>query len=77
MTTNAELTETLTAVNTQVQKIGAETQSILSKVAELEAALAAGGTISPEAEAALSSLKDSVRVVDELVADAPTPPAEG
>lgn len=69
MTTQAELAADLKAVNDQVAKIGTESSATLAKVAELEAALAAGGTVSAEVDAAMAALKAQVKVVDDLVAD--------
>ena len=74
MTTQAELVETIAAVQEQVEKIGGETQTLIEKVAELEAIIEAEGNASPELIAAVEALKAQVQVVDDLVADAP---AEG
>lgn len=71
MTTQAELAQTLADVSSQVAKIGTETQATLDKVAALEAALAAAGSVSAEVQAAVDALKAQVQVVDDLVADAP------
>lgn len=71
---NAELAQGLTDVSAHVTKIGAETSATLQKVADLEAALANQGGISPEVEAAFNALKTQVQVVDDLIQDAPTPP---
>lgn len=73
MATQAELAATLGTVSAQVAKIGTETQSILDKVAALEAALATQGEVSAEVQAAVDALKAQVQVVDDLVADAPAP----
>jgi len=69
MTTQAELKADLDAVAAQVTKIGTETTATLQKVADLEAALAAGGTTTPEVDAAMAALKTQVKAVDDMVAD--------
>jgi uncharacterized protein YoxC len=71
MTTQAELVETVAAVQEQVAKIGTETSGLIDKVAELEAIIEAEGNASPELVAAVEALKAQVQVVDDLVADAP------
>lgn len=74
MSTQDQLASDLAAVSSQVAKIGTETGTLVAKVAELEAALASGGTTTPAVDAALAALKAQVQVVDDLVADAaPTP----
>lgn len=74
MASNAELTADLQKVSAQVQKISGETSTTLQKVSDLEAALAAVGTTSPEVDQALTDLKTQVQLVDDLIQDAP--PAE-
>ena len=71
MTTQTELATQLDAVSAQIDKIGTETSTTLQKVKDLEALLAAGGTVSPEVQTALDALKAHVQTVDDLVADAP------
>jgi chromosome segregation ATPase len=70
MTTQAELAQNLSNVATQVAKIGDETRTLLSRVADLTAALEAAGWTTPEVDAALAALQDQVGVVDALVPDA-------
>lgn len=70
MATNEELVTGLNELSAQVAKIGTETTLTLAKVAELEAALANAGNVSPEVEAAFLALKDQVTVVDDLIPDA-------
>ena len=69
MQTQAELVESLTAINATVTKIGEETRSLLTKVDDLVAALANTDTVSPEVEAAVSALAAKAAEVDALVAD--------
>jgi ABC-type transporter Mla subunit MlaD len=66
-----ELAAELAAVTAAVAKIGTETSATLQKVADLEAALAAGGMTSPEVDAALDALKAQVNLVDSLIPDSP------
>lgn len=71
MGTQQQLVTDMAAVQQQVAKIGGETATTLQKVADLEAALAAGGPTTPEVDAAMAALKEQVKVVDDMVADAP------
>lgn len=64
----AELTQALVDLKAQNEKARAE---IVAKIAALEAAVAAGGTVSPEVEAALADLKASVQADDDLNPDVP------
>ena len=73
MATQIELATSLATVTAQVTKIGDETRTLLGKVADLTAALAAAGTTTPEVDAALAALQDQVGVVDALVPDAAPP----
>ena len=88
MATQAELAaalnsanSSLTDIGTEVDKIGVETTNLQKNVADLTAALAAGGTTSPEVDAALAALQATaaglatkVKAVDDLVPDAPVTP---
>jgi len=71
MATQAEMAASLDAIGEQVTKIGTESAATLARVSELEAALAAAGNTSPEVDAALEALKAQVKLVDDLVPDAP------
>lgn len=70
MTTQNEIATTLEGVTAQIAKIGTETTSLLNKVDELVAALAAAGNATPEVEAAVAALQAQAQVVDDLVPDA-------
>lgn len=88
MATQAELLASLTDLNSTVQgigagvdKVGTETQTLVQKVADLEAAIANAGGTTPEVDAALAAVKESadavaskVKAVDDLVPDAPATP---
>lgn len=67
MATQAQFKADLEDITKAVAKIGTETSATLQKVADLEAAIAAGGTTTPEVDAALAALKAQVKVVDDLV----------
>lgn len=69
MSTQAETVERINAINATVTKIGEETRSLLIKIDELVAALAAAGTVSPEVDDAISALAEQAAVVDALVPD--------
>lgn len=77
MTTQQQLAQSLTSLAAQVSKIGDETRTLITRAAALTDALAAAGNVSPEVEAALAALQEQVRVVDELVPDAPAGTGEG
>lgn len=88
MATQAELAAALSSANsalidigTEVDKIGTETTTLQANVADLTAALAAGGITTAEVDAALAalqattgSLASRVKAVDDLVPDAPVTP---
>lgn len=74
MSSQAELTAQVAAVNAKLTKIGAETQSLLTKIDELNAVIAAGAPVTPELKAAVDALVAQAEVVDKLVPDAPVPP---
>ena len=71
MATQAELATSLTAVTDMLTKIGTETQSLLAKIDDLAAALAAAGATTPEVDAALAALQAQAAAVDSLVPDIP------
>jgi uncharacterized protein YoxC len=71
MSTQAELAATLVAIGEQIVKIGTETDSLIQKVDDLEAALVAAGGTTPEVDAALAAVKAQLQIVDEKVQDAP------
>jgi len=80
--TDAELAVELEALKAQVEKIGGETDALKTeittlnqKVADLEAALAASGNVTPEVQTAFDALKTQVAVVDSKVEDI-TPPGK-
>ena len=70
MTTQNEIATTLDGVTAQIAKIGTETTSLLNRVDDLVAALAAAGNATPEVEAAVAALQAQAQVVDDLVPDA-------
>lgn len=72
MATQAELVVEVNALKDQVTKIGTETSTLLTKINDLLAIIAAG-PVSTELQAAVDSLKAQVQVVDDLVPDAPAP----
>lgn len=73
MSAQAQLAADILAVADKVAKVGNETRTLIAKVADLEAALAAAGDVSPEVTEAMTALHAQVAVVDELVPDAPAP----
>jgi ABC-type transporter Mla subunit MlaD len=70
-----ELLEHLNTLNAAVGKVGEETTALIAEVQALKDAIAAGGTVSPEVEAALAAVEARVKAVDDLVPDA-VPPGE-
>jgi len=67
MTTQAELAAQLLQVRDQITKVQTE---ITGKIADLEAAIGAAGTVSPEVEAALQAVRDALQPIDDIVPDA-------
>ena len=74
MATQEELAAQLTAATEQAAKIGGETRTLLTRIEELLAQIAAGSVVNPELQAAADALKAQLDVVDGLVADE-VPPA--
>lgn len=75
--TQQELTQEVKDLTLKVNKVGTETRKLLTKIEELTDAIANGGPVAPELQAAVDDLKIQVNVVDELVPDAPAePPVE-
>lgn len=71
MSTQAELAAQLDELGVQLEKIAAETQSLLDKIDELGAIIAAGGNVTPELQAAFDAVRAQAQVVDDKVPDAP------
>jgi len=70
MATQQELVVQVQAIQAQVTKIGGETTTLLARIDELIAVIAAG-PVSLELQAAVDALKAQAEVVDNLVADQP------
>lgn len=82
MATQAELTADLKSVTAQLKKLDGDTKALQTsvdtanaKIVELEALVAAGGTIGQELIDAVAEVKAAVQVVDDNVPEVPTPPA--
>ena len=82
MATQKELSDDLKLVLDQQRKTAAEIKSVqeaqavsLSKILELEALIAAGGTVTQELIDAVTAVKTQAQIVDDLIPDLPTPPA--
>lgn len=75
--TQPEATAALQKVNEVLVKISNETDALLREIKKLEDALAAaggaGGTITPELEAAVKATAARTHAIDELVEDVPNP----
>lgn len=81
MATQAELTADLKAVTAQLKKLDGDTKALQTsvdtanaKIVELEALVAAGGTIGQELIDAVAEVKAAVQVVDDNVPEVPTSP---
>jgi chromosome segregation ATPase len=70
MANQEDLRIQIEALTAQVVKIQTETQSLLTRIEELLAIINAGGTVTPELQAAVDALVAQVAIVDELVPDA-------
>jgi seryl-tRNA synthetase len=77
MATQEEATAALVKVNETLVKISNETDSLLAEIDRLNKALAdaiaAGGQVTPELEAAIKATAERTHAIDELVADVPQP----
>lgn len=77
--TDAEAVAKLTATNETLVKVSNETDALLREIERLKQELAnaggAGGTISPELEAAVNAVDTRAHAIDDLVADVPQPEA--
>ena len=75
--TQPEAKAALQKVNEVLVKVSNETDALLREIKKLEDALAAaggaGGTITPELEAAVKATAARTHAIDELVADVPQP----
>lgn len=63
------ITAGITALTSQVAKIGAETDTLIQKVADLETVIASMDNPPPALQAAFDALQAQVQVVDDKVAD--------
>lgn len=72
--TQAELTAKVTEISDTLAKVKGETTTLIAKVDELNAVIAAGGPVSSELQAAVDALAAQAKAVDDLVPDA-APPA--
>lgn len=68
MATQADVVAQLKTVNDQLTKIGTETTTLLKKIDDLTAVIAAG-TVSPELQAAVDAVAAQAKVVDDMVPD--------
>lgn len=64
----AELAAAIRESTTQTRK---GIDEVLGKIKALEDVIAAGGTVSPELEAAVAELKKATQSLDDIVPDAP------
>ena len=67
MTTQAELAQQITDLTAQNEKARAE---VLAKIADMQAALDAAGSVDPTVLEAFAALKASVQADDDIVPDA-------
>lgn len=67
MATQKEIADGLNAANAQLTKIGAETDTLLQKIKDLETAVTNQADASPELVAAFEAVKAQVQVVDDKV----------
>lgn len=71
MATQSDAAAQLKTISSELGKIGAETQTLLDKVATLQAAADAAGNVTPELQAAIDDVAAQAKVVDDKVPDAP------
>ena len=74
---NEEAIASLNATNETLIKVSNETDALLREIERLTKALAdaggAGGTITPELEAAIQAVDTRAKAIDELALDVPQP----
>ncbi len=77
MATQQDAVNALNATNEVLVKVSNETDALLREIKKLEDALAsaggAGGTITPELEAAVKATATRAQSIDQLVEDVPQP----
>jgi uncharacterized Ntn-hydrolase superfamily protein len=77
--TQAEAVTALNKTNETLVKVSNETDALLREIEKLNAALeaagGAGGTITPELEAAIKAVDTRANSIDQLVGDVPQPEA--
>ena len=71
MGTQTELAAELAAITPQITAIGVGITALNTKVAELEAALASAGNVTPEVQAAVDALKAEVTATAALLPETP------
>lgn len=71
-----EAADRLEAQGAKIDKIGSETSSLITEVAELKAAATESGKVSPRLQAAIEAVDTRLQTVDDLVSDK-TAPDEG
>jgi len=78
--TQAEATAALNRTNETLVKISNETDALLREIerlnAALEAAMAAGGQVTPELQAAIEAVDTRANAIDALVPDTSAPQPE-
>lgn len=67
----SEVSDQITAVNTQLDKVYGEVSTLPAKISDLETALAASGATDQATLDALAALKANAQRLDDVVPDAP------
>ncbi len=74
----ADLATGLTQFQTQIGKVAQEQSdrfdALTKTIADLQAVIAAGGTVSPDVENAFTNVKTALQALDDTIPDAPPPP---
>lgn len=75
MASQAEIVQQLNEARAQLRKVSEEqsarSDTLLKKIAELEAIIAAGGTIGQDLVDAAAGVKAEAQALDDLIPDAP------
>lgn len=71
MDSQVQLTEKLTKVSTQMDKISAESTKNLQAIQDLQAVIDAGAQVSPELQAAVDKVTTQAQALDDLTPDLP------
>ena len=71
MATQADAAAQLKAVKEKLDKVAVEENGLQTRIAELIATINAGGSVTPELQAAIDAVVAQAQVLDDITPDAP------